>query len=322
LGQLQADRTDIDKTSDTMMKRIEVFNASRKPGEKTLQFSEIFAQDLNPDQQDILNSMVEQEKDISLKALLQKIVNDRDSIRELQDKVAHLEQTLPDKFVVAKRGDHQENLAMAYLTGEAKLDPAKAKELLKESDRTDELVAGNKVWFFYDPQQDAFRTYVTRGDAGQTPIQVRRAAKRKLVKERDTYKTERDMAQTEAATLAQDKAQLENDIATRQNSLYYHAATTRNLKDQGVLSPLLNRLRDMKNVRFDESLDLRAGTSIDLVPRNYGLDEIRAVRLLPPVYQEGRDFSIQTSDDHSSARVVILDPEIFKGKEVLLAIGG
>src|ERR1041385_8332647 len=45
LSQLQADRTDIDKTSDTMMKRIEVFNASRKPGEKTLQFSEIFAQD-------------------------------------------------------------------------------------------------------------------------------------------------------------------------------------------------------------------------------------------------------------------------------------
>jgi hypothetical protein len=45
LSQLQQDRTEIDKTSDTMMKRIEMFNASRQPGERTLQFSEIFTQD-------------------------------------------------------------------------------------------------------------------------------------------------------------------------------------------------------------------------------------------------------------------------------------
>ena len=46
------------------------------------------------------------------------------------------------------------------------------------------------------------------------------------------------------------------------------------------------------------------------------------MRLLPPVYQEGRDFTIQTAEDFTSARVVILDPEIFKGKEVVLALGG
>ena len=33
LTQLKEDRTEIDQTTDTMMKRIEVFNASRKPGE-------------------------------------------------------------------------------------------------------------------------------------------------------------------------------------------------------------------------------------------------------------------------------------------------
>src|SRR2546428_1033253 len=54
LSQLQDDRTEIDKTSDTMMKRIEGFNSSRKPGERTLQFSEIFTQDLNPEQRDVL----------------------------------------------------------------------------------------------------------------------------------------------------------------------------------------------------------------------------------------------------------------------------
>jgi len=89
-----------------------------------------------------------------------------------------------------------------------------------------------------------------------------------------------------------------------------------------VLSPVLKRLRDMKGLTFNESLDLRAQTSIDLVPQNFGLEQIRMVRLLPSVYQEGRDFSIETSEDHGSARVVILDPDVFKGKEVVLAIGG
>ena len=322
LSQLQDDRTEIDKTSDTMMKRIEVFNSSRKPGERTLQFSEIFTQDLNPEQRDVLNALVEQEKDISYKALLQKIIADRDSIRQLQEKVMHLEQTLPDKFVVAKRGDRQQDLALAYLTVEASLDADKAKTLLRQVDQTDELLAGNKVWFFYDPQQDTFRTYVTQGSAGQTPVQVRRARQRQLVKERDTYRSERDTAQQEAAALAQVRSQLETEIATRQNSLFYHAANDENLRGQGVLSSVLKRLRDVKGVTFDESLDLRQGTSIDLVPQNFGLDQIRVVRLLPSVYQEGRDFSIETADDHSSARVVILDPDVFKGKEVVLAIGG
>ena len=315
LTQLQEDRTAIDETSSTMMKRIEVFNASRKPGETTLQFSEIFAQDLNPEQRDILNAMVEQEKDISYKSLLQKIISDRDTIRQLQEKVAHLEQSLPDKFVVAKRGDRHERLALAYLTTEASLDEAKAKELLRQVDQTDELLAGNRVWFFYDPQQDTFRTYVTQGDAGQTPIRVRRARTRQLLRERDT-------AQAHAENLEHVRTELESEIATRENSLYYHAASNESLKGQGVLSPVLKRVQDMKTVSFEESLDLRAGNSIDLVPQRFGLDQIRAVRVLPPVFQEGRDFSIETAEDFSSARVVILDPDVFKGKEVLLAIGG
>ena len=322
LNQLTEDRTQIDQTSDTMMKRIEMFNTSRKPGERTLQFSEIFAQDLNPEQRDILDTLVEQEKDVSYKSLLQKIITDRDTIRGLQEKVMHLEQTLPDKFVVAKRGDRHQRLAMEYLTSEAHLDEAKAKSLLKQVDQTDELVAGNQVWFFYDPQKDNFRTYVTQGDAGQTPVMVRRANQKKLLKERDTYKSERDVAEAEAVSLEQARSSLESELATKQNSVYFHAASNETLKQQGVLSGVLKKLQDVKNVNFDESIDLRQGTSINLLPQNYGLESIRAVRVLPSIYQEGRDFTVETAEDFRSARVVILDPDVFKGKEVLIAIGG
>jgi hypothetical protein len=322
LNQLTQDRTEIDQASDTMMKRIDMFNASRKPGERTLQFSEIFAQDLNPEQRDILDTLVEQEKDVSYKALLQKIITDRDTIRGLQEKVMHLEQALPDKFVVAKRGDRHQRLAMEYLTGEAHLDEAKAKTLLKQVDQTDELLAGNQVWFFYDPNKDTFRTYVTQGDAGQTPVMVRRANQKKLIQERDTYRTERDTAEAEAVSLEQARSSLESELATKQNSVYYHAASNETLKQQGVLSGVLKRLQDVKNVNFDESIDLRQGTTIDLIPQNYGLDSIRVVRVLLSIYQEGRDFTIETAADFHSARVVILDPDVFKGKEVLIAIGG
>jgi len=322
LKQLQEDRTELDQTSSTMMARIDKFNTTRKPGEKTLQFSEIFTQDLNPEQRDVLDAMVQEEKDISYKALLQQIISDRDSIKGLQEKVMHLEQTLPDKFVVAKRGDKHQNLALAYLTSEVQLDEAKAKELLKQVDQTDELLPGNQVWFFYDPQQDTFRTYVTRGTAGQTPVVVRRARQRELVKERDAYKTERDSAQEEAATLQQAKAQLEDELVVRQNSLFYHAASSQNLKDQGVLSPVLSRLNNVKGLSYDESLDLRQGTSITLLPGRFSLQEIRTVKVLPPIFQEGRDFSIETAEDHSSARLVILDPEVFKGKQILVAVNG
>ena len=328
LTQLNADRSEIDKASDTMMKRIEVFNASRKPGEQTIQFSEIFAQDLNPDQRDVLNQLVEQERDVSYKSLLTKIIADRDTIKDLQEKMLHLEQSLPDKFVVAKKGDKHSDLAMAYLTNEAHLDPEKAKSVLKQVDQSEVLLAGNQVWFFYDQNNDSFRTYVTQGTAGQTPMMVRMAKTRKLTKERDEARnerdqvaTQRDSAQAEAAAMDQARSQLESELATRQNSLFYHAASSRNLKDQGVLSTVFSKMKDSKGLSFDESLDLRQGTTITLVPQSYGLSEIKAVKLLPSIYQEGRDYTIETQEDHSSARVVILDPEVFRGKEVVLALG-
>ncbi len=350
LSQLKEDRAQIDQATDEMMKRIDAYNTSRKPGDRTIQFSEIFSEELSPEQRDILNTLVEQEKDVSYKALLQKIIADRDSIRSLQEKVMHLEQSLPDQFAVAKKGDTHYKLAYAYLTDEAKLDPAKAKTLLAQADQTDELLTGNKVWFFYDPQRDSFRTYVTQGEAGQTPLAVRRALQRKLVTERDAAQTQVDVLQgTKAALeasnaslestrnslqsdvmmLRQNKAELESvvdrlsrDISFRQNSLFYHAANTRELKDQGVITSALKRFRDVKGVHFDEALDLRQRTAIVLTPGEFGLEKIKQVKLLPRIFQEGRDYTIETAEDQRSAKVTILDPEVFRGKDVLLAIGG
>jgi hypothetical protein len=350
LSALRTDRGRIDQTTDAMMKKIDAYNQARKPGERTIQFSEVFMEDLSGEQRDVLNQLLAEEKDVSYRNLLQNMIADRDTIRQLQEKVLQLEQRLPDTFVVAKKGDSHTKLATNYLVTEAKLDEAKAKTLITGIDRTDELLPGNHVWFFYDPRQDTFRTYVTQGEAGQTPLAVRRAQQRKLLAERDTARTERDQehtarqaAETEVAALEDRKQQLESDIsllqqnkaelessvdrlsrdlAFRQNSLFYHAEAERSLQDRGVLSGVLARVKDVKGVDYNEALDLRNGTSIALDPRSFGLERIRDVRLLPSIYQEGRDFTVETSEETGTARLVILDPDLFRGREVLLSVGG
>jgi cell division protein FtsB len=364
LAELRTDKTRIDDTTDTMMKRIESFNASRKPGERQIQFSEIFYDNLSPDQRDVLNTLVTEEKDVSYKALLESIIKDRESIRGLQEKVLHLEQTLPDQFVIAKKGDSHHELATSYLVNTGGVDAEKAKTLLASVDQTDELVPGNKVWFFYDKERDSFRTYVTQGEAGQTPLVVRRALKRQLITQRDAAEAKVKSLEQTKADLEANKTRLETDIASlngdvsaltdrrsqlesevtglkadnnsletkvaglsgdiafRDNSLFYHAASERELKDTGALTTVFKRVKDVKGIHFTDSLDLRKSTTISLAPGAYGLDRIKGVRVLPEIYQEGRDFSVETSDDGSTAKVTILDPEIFRGKEVIVSVRG
>ena len=131
-----------------------------------------------------------------------------------------------------------------------------------------------------------------------------------------------DLLQQNKADLESSVDRLSRDLAFRQNSLFYHAETQRSLKDRGVLSSVLARVVDVKGVDYNESLDLRNATSIALDPGTFGLTKIREVRLLPSIYQEGRDFSVETSEETGTARLLILDPDLFRGREVLLAVGG
>lgn len=350
IAELKEHQKRIDGATDDMMKRIQEFNASRQPGQVTVQFSEIFSQDFTDAQRDVLNQMIERETDVSYKSLLQKIVVDRSTLQELQDKVMRLEQSLPDQFAVARKGDTHHDLAAGYLSGQAQVDAEKAKALLAQVDLSDELVPGNKVWFSYDQPRDSFRTYVTQGEAGRSPLAVRRALQRKLITERDQAvaardeaAAARDAAQAEVSALQEVKTGLESDIgglrrnkaeleasvdrfsrdlAFRKNSLFYHAASVRDLKTQGVVTSVRKRLRDVKPVHFDTAIDLRENTTITLAPDAFGLHRIDKVRLLPGIFQEGRDFTVVTSKTSGVAKVSILDPELFKGKEIVLAVGG
>jgi len=357
LAELKEDKARIDKLSDGMMERINDFNQSRKPGERGISFGEIFYDDLNDQQNDVLNKMLADEKDVSYKALLQKLIDDRETVRGLQDKVMRLEQSLPDHFAIAQKGDSQYDLAMKYLTDEAGVEPEKAKTLLADVDMSDTLLPGNKVWFFYDSGRDSFRTYITRGEAGMTPLVVRRAVERKLITERDAALSKsaalqedldamnsqvadlndqlsdlsrrRTALESDIASLEQSRsdlqqrvAELTTNLAETENSLYYHVATEKDLRDQGNLTAVFKRLRDTKGVPYDKSVDLRVTSSIEVTADQFGLDRIKNVKLLPDIYKIDRDYTVEEAEDGSSATVKILDRGLFRGKEVLLSVRG
>ena len=354
LAELKDDKAQIDQITDDMMGRIQEFNVSRKPGERAITFGEIFYDDLSPEQNDVLGEMLAEEKDVSYKAILQKLIEDRETVRALEEQVLRLEQNLPDRFVIARQGDSQYELALAYLTQDAGLEAGAAKQLIAEVDMSDTLLPGNKVWFFHDADRGAFRTYITRGEAGTTPLVVRRAVERRLITERDAavalnaslqldleatrtdlegqiadLSERRRTLETDVASLEEGRSQLRervaglrSDLAQRENSLFYHVASEKELREQGNLTVLSKRLRDAKGVPFEQSLDLRVDSVIEVTAEQFGFDQIKRVRLLPEFYMIERDYTVEPSEDGSSATVKILDRGLFRGKEVLLSVRG
>ncbi|MFQ5701360.1 MAG: hypothetical protein ACE5HU_05895 [Acidobacteriota bacterium] len=356
IAELEAEKERIDKRTDMMMDRIEAYNASRAPGDREVHFSELFYSDLDPEQRDVLDALLQEEKRPSYRNLLTRIIEDRKNIEQMQSRIQYLEQRLPDDFAIVKKGDNHYDLAIAYLEREG-VDKDHAKELVGQISLMQDLVAGFKVWFNYDEENDKFKTYVTRGEAGQTPLAVARAIRRNLI-------TERDIALARATALEETKNALEEDISKLQgdlmkledrrseltvtvadlearnndlteqekklsedlayakNTLSYHAASRKTLAQQGILTRFLKNLKDVKNVDFDQTLDLRESQSISLSAEPFGLKTIRKVEIWPDVYKEGRDYSVRIENGGRTATVVLNDPNMFKRQRLLISVNG
>ena len=356
MTELQQQKERIDKASDGMLKRIDQFNASRGPGEQKITFSEIFYSDLSPEQRDVLDKLLAEEKSPTYKNLLTQIIEDRNSITQLQERVLHLEQQLPDKFVLAKRGDTHYKLAHDFLVGEG-IAEEQTRDMLNQIDLSEDLVPGFKVWYNYNKDDNTFKTYVTQGEAGQTPLAVKRAVKRNLIAERDAASAKATALEQTKGRLEQDVARLETDVrgledrrsqlevnvadlearngdlqsrgdqlsadlSFRQNSLFYHAESETSLAQQGILTRFLKNLKDVKGLSYDDALDLRQASTISFTPQAYGLKTIKGLEIWPEIYQEGRDYTIEVSEAGDTATVVITDPNVFRQQRVLIALRG
>ena len=355
LIELKDARDDIDSQTRDIYARIEQFNQKMEVlGRKPVSFSQVFLQGLSAEEEKALDDLVRQERDPSYRGVLSKVVEDMKTIRDLQTKVAELESLLPDDGVEVKSGDTHLRLARTYLIEQHDIPETRAKELVGRLNIMERgLKKGNLVHFFYDPARDFFGTWVSQGTAKSTPLAVTRARRMNLIRERDKAITRGDDLEEKRAALMEIKASLEMDIeelekrkailesnvaqlegernaalteveerkaelAVQVNSMFYEADLAERLKARGVLQ-VFNKVEKIGDVKFGSSIDLSQNKTITLEPSQFGIDQIRDLRIIPEYLREGRELDVQFIDD-GTVEVTVLNEDALRGQKVLFVL--
>lgn len=305
--------------------------------------------ELGREQAALLQTMLSREEDVSLKGLLQQILDTRQQIFELHDKIEETKEQLPTPDIV-KRGDTHLGLATEYLINTHGLDREAAEGLANRSLLTNELATGMEVWHFY--VDGVYGTTVTQGTAKVSPFFLNQRRYRRLKKERDdavslaksleaeivVLEATRDQLQEDLVVTAArlDRVQKERDEVTYEKellqadkaelvaaneSVWYHIDTARRLREKDILAPGGMRLRDWRKDLFDQSLDLREGTSLTVFAEDFGVRRIRKLVLLPASrFKGGTDYQIEIDEDGRRASIHLDNIGKFKDDAFVVAL--
>jgi len=226
------------------------------------------------------------------KPLAREILEGMAALERLKTRIAVAERDLGEPVNVIP-GDTHFRIAYEYLIRNCRLADAEARGILARIRLQDPLIPGFKVWNFRFP--DGFYTFVTQGEAPLTPEEAR-----------------------------QRSLELETEQTLRRlNSLRYLTGTEENLLQHGILAGgfLKNiRLHEVQPGDFRQSLDLRRENQIILWRRPLGVQKITAVRLYPDDFQRDRDYRVEIEKRGHGARVIILIPDRFKNREIVIAV--
>jgi len=324
--------------SDVKEKKDEIFSLVDEYKEKTGEASlGVNALELGEDETKILEQRISEEKDVSVKSLLEEILEKNNEIRELSAKIAEIEALLPKPHLAAK-GENHYKVAMDFLMNEKGVEKKRALKLVERTALFDELVPGFKVWNFYTG--DAYGSSVTQGTASISPNTLIRRAKKKLVDARDEAISQRDKLAEDIKTLEDKRGTLINhvdslskekesligqvsELNVEVNSLSYLLDSQSNLKKKGVLKGGFlksTKLRDVSPEYFATSVDMRIQTQIVFSAKDLGLRKIKKVTLYPKFYNEGTDYKIEMSGDNQTAIVTILDTLKFKNERIVISV--
>jgi hypothetical protein len=290
----------------------------------------------------ILKTMLDKEEDISLKGLLQQILDTKDSIEDLEEKIADLKTELPTPDVVG-RGDTHMGLSTDYLMKTHGLSEDDAQRLARRSLLTNNLAPGMEVWHFY--ADGVYGTTVTQGTARVSPFFLNVREKRKLRSERDealalaasleaeivVLETTRDNLRRDLqkVTRQRDDLQLERDdlwdekedLVEDDESAYFYVDTGRRLREKDVLAPVGMRLKEWKKDLFTQKLDLRKQQSLRVYAEDFGVRRIRKVQLLPKSrFKVGTDYQVELSESKDMATIYLDNVSRFKNDAFVVVI--
>lgn len=333
--------------SDIKQKQDEVQSIAKEYKEKTGgQSLPVNTIDLSPEAQELMQKRIAEEKDVSVKSLLEDILDKNKEIQELKEKVTEIEKLLPKPHIVVA-GENHLQIAMDFLVNDKKMDKKHAQELAERALLLDTMVPGFKVWNFYSEADDEYGTSVTQGTAPISPNTLVRKAKKKLEDSRDQAISERDKLAEDIKALEEKRDQIisQLDMLTKEkenliaqvgqldqqnqemqqtvNSVFYLVDTQASLKKKNILKGGFlksTKLRDVSPEYFTRSVDLRSSTQIDISAADLGIGKIRGIDFYPTFYKEGLDYKITISGDKLNAIVELLSVAKFKNERLVISI--
>ena len=297
---------------------------------------------LSESQAALLTTMLAEEADISLKGLLQQILDTRTRINELEDEIDLVKSELPTPDTV-ERGDTHLGLATDYLQKNHGLEKDEAERLAARSLLTNNLAPGMEVWHFY--ADGVYGTTVTQGTARVSPFFLNIREKRKLRDERDealalaasleaeitVLEATRDQLRTDLDRVVaqRDDIQYERDILfdareeliEEDQSTYFYVDTQRRLREKDILAPAGMKLKEWRKDLFTQKRDLRSQQSLRVYAEDFGTRRLRRVLVLPKDrFKEGTDYKVVYDEDNAVATIHLENVDAFKNDAFVVVL--
>jgi hypothetical protein len=326
-------------------KQNEVFSVLSEYKKKTGQeLPEINIMNLSPEQKKVLEDKIKDEKDVSIKSLLQDILDKNNDIQNLNARLQELEAMLPKPHVVEK-GENHYQIAMNFLLNEKGVDKTRAMELVERTALFEPIIPGFKVWNFY--AEDEYGTFITQGSAPISPNQIQRKIKKELVDAKEKAISEKEQLQNDITemearrnelisqldllnqekqnmlTRMSDLSNENQEMQTALNSVYFAMDLRKNLTQKGIIKGGFLRSTKLQKVdfaMFDRSLDLRGAPTITVAAADFQLTKIKDITIYPGYFKLDADYKIEFDEAGLNATITILDVKKFRSEKIAIAI--
>jgi len=331
--------------SSIQEKQNEVFSVLNEYKKKTgEELPEVNIMNLSPEQKKVLEDKIKNEKDVSIKSLLQDILDKNSDIQNLNTRVQELETLLPKPHMVEK-GENHYQVAMNFLLNEKGVDKARAMELVERTALFEPIVPGFKIWNFY--AEDEYGTFITQGTAPISPNQIQRKVKKELVDAKDKAIAEKDMLQNDINEMETRRSELisqldllnqekqnmlgkmselndqNQEMQTALNSVYFALDLRKSLNERGIIKGGFLRstkLQKVDTAMFDKSLDLRGDPKITVAASAFQLGKIKDITIFPSYFKIDTDFKVEFDETRQNATITILDVKKFMSEKIAIAI--
>ena len=326
-------------------KQNEVFTILNEYKKKTGEdIPEVNIMNLTPEQKKVLEDKIKNEKDVSIKSLLQDILDKNSDIQNLNARVQELETLLPKPHLVEK-GENHYQVAMNFLLNEKGLDKARAMELVERTALFEPIVPGFKIWNFY--AEDEYGTFITQGTAPISPNQIQRKVKKELVDAKDRAIAEKDKLQSDIDEMEARRLELisqldlinqekqsmlsrmsdlndqNQEMQTALNSVRYALGASKALAEKGIIKGGFLRATKLQKADlalFDRSLDLRHDPTIILNASELQLARISDITIYPAYFKPGIDFKVEFDVTSQNATITFLDVKKFMSEKIAIAV--